>query len=197
MTGRRWVVIGLVVIVVPVVIWALLQAPAPVRQAAPSPTPLATPAARATATPGTANIPPVRVEGSVIATVDSRGRQQWDIRADTVSVDGPRGTVTLTVVTGVFFEDGEPSVEFSAPRGTFFIGSRNVKLEGGVRAKSVTGRTLDAQTATWTPNARQIAASGNVILRQPGMTVRADRLTADTSLQHTKLSGNIRVTVDE
>jgi LPS export ABC transporter protein LptC len=197
MTGRRWILIGLVIVIVPVVIWALLQAPEPVRPAGPTPRASATRSPRPTATPGIASIPPVRVEGSVISTVDAQGRQQWDLRADTVSVDGPKGTVTLTAVTGTFFENGQPSVEFSAPRGTFYIASRNVTLEGGVRAKSVSGRTLEAQTATWTPGTRQVGASGHVVLRQPGMVVRADRLTADTSLQHTRLSGNIRVTVDE
>jgi LPS export ABC transporter protein LptC len=137
------------------------------------------------------------VSGTTITTADPTGRPQWDIGAAAVVVDGAAGTVALTTVAGVFFEAGEPSVEFTAPRGTFFITSRNVALEGGVRARAANGRTLEADAVRWIPGNRQIEASGNVVLRQETLVVRADRLTADTALQHSRLRGNIRVTVVE
>ncbi len=195
MRARRWLVIGLVVVVVPVIIWALLQTPTPGRGGG-DPVVVATPRPQPTPTPSPA-IPPVRVAGTTITTVDPSGLPQWDLRAAAVVVDGTAGTVALTTVTGVFFEAGEPSVEFTAPRGTFFIASRNVALEGGVRARASTGRTLEADAVRWIPGNRQIEARGNVVLRQEALVVRADRLTSDTTLQHSRLRGNIRVTVVE
>jgi LPS export ABC transporter protein LptC len=196
MIGRRWVLVGLIVAIVPAVIWALLQSPAPPGRGEGS-APIATPSPQPSPAPTAVVIPPVRVERSVISTVDPQGRQQWDIRADSVAVSGTAGTVALAAVSGVFFEGGEPQVEFAAPRGTFFIESRNVTLEGGVRARATTGRTLEAQTVRWIPAARQVEASGQVVLRQGKMVVRADRLVSDTALEQTRLSGNIRVTVVE
>jgi LPS export ABC transporter protein LptC len=199
MSGRRWWLIGLLVVAVPTVIWALLQAPETVRPGGGAPKAPSTLGARPspTPTPTPARIPPVRVEGTTISTVDASGRQQWDLRAEAVAVDGVAGRVSLTSVAGTFFEAGEPSVTFSAPRGTFFIASRTVAVEGGVRARAVNGRTLEAQRAKWTPGLRQIEAIGSVVLRQEGMVIRADRLVSDTSLQHVRLHGNIRVTVVE
>lgn len=199
MSGRRWLPMGLllVVVAVPVVIWALLQAPETMRRGGGAPKAGPSVGARPSPIPTPARIPPVRVEGTAISTVDASGRQQWDLRADAVAVDGVAGRVSLTAVVGTFFEAGVPSVTFSAPRGTFFIASRAVALEGGVRARAVSGRTLEAQRAKWTPGLRQIEATGNVVLRQGGMVMRADRLLSDTSLQHARLHGNIRVTVAE
>jgi LPS export ABC transporter protein LptC len=198
MTGRRWVAIGIVLAVVPLIIWALLVSPVP---QAPGPEPAA-PVAPATpgpaSTPPAGGIPPVQVDGSAISAVDAQGRPQWDIRAAAVSVDGAAGLVTLVQVDGTYFEAGRPSVRFAAPRGTFEIGTRNVTLDGGVRARAVTsGRTLEATRVRWTPGNRQIEATGNVVLTQPGVVARADRLLSDITLERTRLLGNVRVTATE
>ncbi|MDR7419942.1 MAG: LPS export ABC transporter periplasmic protein LptC [Armatimonadota bacterium] len=197
MRARRWFLILIVVIAVPVVVWALLQTPAAPGRRGEEPAPTPTPSPQPTPRRTPVGIPPVRVEGSAISTVDPQGRQQWDLRAETVAVDSAAGTVSLVTVIGVFFEAGEPSVEFTAPRGTFFIASRNVVLRGGVRARAANGRSLEADTVKWVPGNRQIEASGRVVLRQSGMIVRSDRLVSDTSLERTRLTGNIRVTVSE
>lgn len=195
--GRRWIGIGLVVAALALVVWALLRTPEPANRAATGPQPPTTerPHPAASLTPG--RLPPVRVEGTTITTVDPQGRPQWDIRADTVSVHGDAGRVTMTAVDGTFFEAGDPSVSFAAPRGAFFIASRNVTLEGGAHARAAGGRALSADTVTWMLKARQIEAKGNVVFRQDGMVVHADRLLADTALRNATLSGNIRVTVAE
>jgi LPS export ABC transporter protein LptC len=197
MTARRIVSVAVVVLAVPVVIWALLQVPAPARRDGSGPIPTVTPRPRPSPRPTPAGIPPVRVEGSAISTVDPQGLQQWDLRAETVAVDSAAGTVALTAVAGVFFEGGQPSVEFAAPRGTFYIATRDVTLEGGVKARAANGRTLEAVTVKWIPKTRRIEATGSVVLHQNGMIVRSDHLTSDTALQHAKLTGNIRVTVPE
>ncbi|MDR7485856.1 MAG: LPS export ABC transporter periplasmic protein LptC [Armatimonadota bacterium] len=195
--GRRWIWIGLIMALVPLGLWVLLGSPGPVPSrpgagAGPGGGP-APPAPQATPAP----IPPVQVERSAISTVDPQGRRQWEIRAATISVDGVAGTAQLTAVEGAFFQAGAMAVTFTAPRGTFYIATRNVTLAGGVFARSATGRTLEADVVRWYPRIRQVEATGSVVLRQQGIVVRADHLTADVALQRTKLDGNIRVEVAE
>jgi LPS export ABC transporter protein LptC len=177
---------------------ALLQAPMPVRRGGnPAPPPAVLPTSAPTARPTAARIPPVQVEHTAISTVDAQGRRQWDLRAEAVSVDGAAGTATLTNIEGTYFEAGQPSVRLRAASGSFTLATRNVTLTGGVHAESTTGRMLDAEIVKWFPRAQRIEAVGSVVLRQPGMIVHADHLTADITLQRTRLSGNIRVTVNE
>ena len=196
--GRRWIGGGLVVVAALVlIVWALLQTPAPLRRGVTGAQPAATERPHPPASPTPGRLPPVRVEGTAIITVDPQGRPQWDIRADTVAVHDDARTVAMTAVEGTFFEAGEPSVSFVAPRGAFYIASRNVTLEGGAHARAAGGRALSADTVTWILKARQIEAKGNVVFRQERMVVRADRLLADTALRNATLSGNIRVTVAE
>lgn len=195
----RWLSIGVVVAVVLVVIWALLQSPAtaPGRGGAAGRPGTATPIPAPSPRPSAARIPPVQVDRTAISTVDEGGRPQWDIRAEAVTVDSARGTALLTTVEGTYFQAGEPAVTFTAPNGTFYIATRNVTLTGGVHARATSGRTLEADEVKWVPKARQIEAVGSVVLRQKGLTLRADRLVSDVALQHTTLNGNIRVQATE
>lgn len=192
----RWVAIGLGIAVIPLVIWALLQAPDPVRPGSPL-GPAASPTPRPSPSPRAALLPPIEVEGTAISTVDAAGRRQWDIRAESVAVDGTSSTATLTAVEGTYFQAGEPAVVFSAPRGTFHVSSRNVTLSGRARARATSGHTLEADVIRWYPKTQQIEASGSVKLRQSGMIVQGDHLDADVSLQRTRMTGNIRVTVEQ
>jgi LPS export ABC transporter protein LptC len=139
----------------------------------------------------------VEVEHTAISTVDAAGRRQWDINADTVSVDGVKGVAHLMVVRGTYFQAGKPSVTFTAPTGIFYLGSRNITLSGRVHARTTTGRTLEADQVDWFPKINQIEATGSVVLRQKGLTAYADRLVADVVLQKTNLSGHIRVVTEE
>ncbi|MBI3998376.1 MAG: LPS export ABC transporter periplasmic protein LptC [Armatimonadetes bacterium] len=209
----RWLALGLAVAAIPVLVWVLLQPSAPApgptsaparpasEDAAPSTVAVASPAtppvSRASPPARPGGIPPVEVQHTSISSVDPQGRRQWDLRADSVVVDSSAGTATLTTVQGTYYQAGEPAMTFAAPRGTFYIATRNATLTGGVRARSTSGRSLEAEVVKWFPKVQQIEASGHVVLRQAGMTVRADRLTADVALQRTRLSGNIRVTVAE
>ncbi len=194
----RWIAVGVGIAVIPLVIWALLQAPesAPGRLAAP-PEGSASPTPRASASPKPAGLPAIQVEGTGISTVDAAGRRQWDIRAEAVTVDGASSTATLTGVEGTYFRAGEPAIAFSAPRGIFHVTARTVTLSGRVRARATAGHTLEADVVKWFPKTQQIEASGSVALRQGGMVVLGDHLVADVALQRTRMTGNVRVSVEQ
>lgn len=192
----RWIAIGLGIAVIPLVIWAMLQAPEPAPGRPGSVLgPAASPTVRPSPSPRAARLPPIEVEGAAISTVDAAGRRQWDIRAESVAVDGASSTATLAAVEGTYFQAGEPAIAFSAPHGTFYVATRNVTLSGRVRARATSGQTLEADVVRWFPKTQRIEASGSVTLRQSGIIVQGDHLVADVSLQRTRMSGNIRVTV--
>lgn len=193
-SGRR-IGVGLAVGAGLLVVLALLRSPArapapPAVRATPTPTP------GAAAPPPTA-IPPASIQGSTIASVDDKGRRQWELRAASVLVDSQAGTAALSAVVGTYFKEGRPAITFEAPRGTFFIATHVVTLSGRVRARAVSGPALEADLVRWLPRTQQLEATGAVVLHQRGMTIHADRLRADVALQRTRLEGKIRVTVDQ
>ncbi|HET8679187.1 MAG TPA: LPS export ABC transporter periplasmic protein LptC [bacterium] len=201
MAGRwRLIGLGLIVAGIAAVVGVYLtktaseperQGTAPLATASPAPAPVPAPSPRA------GQIPAVAVEKTTVTTVDAQGRRQWELRADEVVVDGTSNTAVLTRVQGTYYQRGQPEIGFSAARGTFNIQTRVVVLSGSVRARATSGRAVEADNVEWIPKSQQVIATGAVVLRQKGLTLRADRLTADTSLKHANLVGNIRVVVEE
>jgi len=193
----QWLLIGAVAAAIPLLLWLLLRGPvreplaAPVlRRTAATPQPTLTPR-------GQPQIPPVEAEQTTITTADDKGRKQWEIHADVVVVDSASNTAQLTNVRGTYFQKGEAAVMFTAPRGIFYIQTRNVALVDGVHAAASSGRMIDARQVTWQMKTQLIEAVGSVVLRQKGLTVRADRVTTDLKLTTAKLEGNVRVDVAE
>ena len=197
MSGRgRRVLGGALAAAILFVLWVLLRGPTGEPQATPvlrrtAATPQPTPTSRG------GQIPAVEAEQTTITTADDKGRKQWEIHADVVVVDSSSNTAQLTKVRGIYFQKGEPVVTFTAPRGVFDIQTRNVALVDGVHAAATSGRTIDARQVTWHMKTHMIKAVGAVVLRQKGLTVRADRVTTDLKLTNAKLEGNVRVDVVE
>lgn len=198
----RWIGAALAVVAATLVVWALLRNPnTPPRPGVAVPTPALTqtPGQRPPASPSprAGVVPQAVIKGTTISSVDEKGRRQWELQATSVVVDSAAGTATLTTVAGTYFKEGKPAISFTAPRGTFFIVTRNVTLSERVQARSVSGHRLEANLMRWVHKTQQIEASGAIVLHQRGLTIYADRLTADAALQRTRLEGNIRVTVAE
>lgn len=200
--GGRWRVIGFGLLFAGIValigVYRTKTASEPEPQgAAPAPAVSATPTPAPAPSPRAGQFPRVEVERTTVTTVDTQGRRQWELRADEVVVDGVSNTAVLTKVQGTYFQRGKPEISFSAARGTFNANTRVVVLTGGVRARAASGRAMEADSVEWIPKTQQVIATGGVVFRQKGLTLRADRLTADTSLRHANLVGNIRVVVQE
>ncbi|MGH2349878.1 MAG: LPS export ABC transporter periplasmic protein LptC, partial [bacterium] len=174
MAGRGRVIgVGLIVAGIIVVVGAYLQMTTsePSRQpAAPTALPAATPTPAPAPSPRAGQMPTVEVERTTVTAVDAQGRRQWELRADEVVVDGTSNTAVLTKVQGTYFQRGQPSISFSAARGTFNVATRVVALAGGVRARAASGRTVEADNVEWVPKTQQVIASGAVVLRQKGLT---------------------------
>lgn len=175
--------------------------PIPPPAMTPSPSPLPSPAGPGGrpspgAQPGQP-IPPVSVEGSRITGSDPQGRVEWELRAASVEVDNTRQQIRLEGVDGTFFEKGKPAIIFSAPRGTFDIAQRDVVLSGRVRARAPSGGRMEADVMHWMAARRVLVATGNIVLAQEKLIVRADRMETDVGLRKTRVSGNVKLTVTE
>lgn len=162
--------------------------------------PAAPPSAQPPAAPPKAEPPDapfLQIEGTTLAGTDPQGRRVWDLRAKTLEVDRSKQKIMMTGVTGQFYSDGKPQLAFTAPVAVFDVTSKDVELSGGVLAKAPDGRTLRAARVRYGAAQRILAASGDVVLTQPGMSIRADELRTDAGLLEPKFSGNIIVHVSE
>lgn len=165
-----------------------------------TPTPATAPAPQAQSAPAPApepDTPFLKIEGTQLSGSDTTGRRQWDLKAKTLQVDRAKNVVTLIDVTGQLFRNDAPALAFKAPTATFFAASKDVELSGGVIGQTPDGRTLRARVVRWDGRRAVFVASGGVTVTQPGMIIRADRLTSDAAMQRPTFDGNISVQVTQ
>ena len=162
-------------------------APPPQAQPAPAPAPA----------PAEPDQPFLNIEGTQLSGSDARGRRLWDLKATSLQVDRTKNIVTMINVSGQLFENQKPALAFKAPTATFFAASRDVQLSGGVFGRTPDGRTLRAPVVRWDHRNAIFVASGGVTVTQPGMIIRADRLTSDAAMRRPKFTGNISVQVTQ
>ena len=138
--------------------------------------------------------PFVDIKGTRLAGSDDAGRLQWELQAQSVQLDKNRSIVVLTGVTGWLYHNGKQQVHLVAPRATYASKSNTVELAGGVVGAVVDGRRLEAETIEWIAGSRLIAR-GRIVLVQPGLTVRADSVRADSALEQVTFDGHVAIFV--
>lgn len=190
--GRTILIAGAAVTVL-IALAAGLRRPSPPPQAS-APVPQAQPASPSASD---ADPPFLSIEGTRLSGADAKGRRQWNLKAKTLQVDRAKNVVTLIEVTGQLFKDERPALLFKAPKATFFVTSKDVELAGGVLGQTPDGRTLRAPVVRWDGRREVFVASGGVTVTQPGMIIRADRLTSDAAMQRPTFDGNISVQVTQ
>jgi len=167
---------------------------------APTLPPAAPPAPPAVQTPptrGGSDAPFLQIEGTRLSGTDPQGRLVWELRATTLEVDRSRERIVMTSVTGQFYSAQKPQLAFAAPSAVFHVSRKEVELTGGVTARTPDGRTLRAARLRYVPEEQVIVASGDVVLTQPGVWIRADELRTDAALSQQRFSGKIVVRVTE
>ncbi len=138
--------------------------------------------------------PFVDIQGTHLAGADDAGRLQWELQAQSVQLDKDRSMVVLTGVSGWLYHGGKQQVHLVAPRATYASKSNTVELAGGVVGTVVDGRKLEADTIQWVAGSR-LTARGRILLVQPGLTVRADSVRADSALEQVTFEGHVAIVV--
>jgi len=139
----------------------------------------------------------VQMEGGQFSGVDEKGRKQWEVRAQVVSLDTARERATLQNPVGTLYREGKVALTFRADQGRVDMQAREVELVGNVQMESSEGRRLHARKVTWSEKAGKITASGEVRLSEGKLTVRADLLESGLELARTRLVGNVHVEQSE
>ncbi len=138
--------------------------------------------------------PFVEIQGTRLSGVDDAGRRQWELQAQSLQLDKDRNMAALVGVTGWLYHNGTQQIHLVASRATYASKANTVELSGGVVGTALDGRRFEADTMRWTAGAR-LDASGRIVLIQPGLTIRAERMRADASLEHVTFEGHVAITV--
>jgi LPS export ABC transporter protein LptC len=157
---------------------------------------IATPAAgasEATVAPSAAGPPEVTLRQ--IHMVETRGGSRlWELRADQADVHEREGYAVLSRVSRpveVILYSSQGQLSCTANRATVDLRTKDVRLEGGVLARSDQGTELRTEALRWLAASRRLQTDQPVTVTRGNMVSRGRGLEAETDLEQVRIFQNI------
>jgi LPS export ABC transporter protein LptC len=127
--------------------------------------------------------------------VETRGGTKlWEVRADRAEVHEREGYTVLSRITRpveVTLYSSQGQVTCTANRATVDLASKDVRLEGGVVARSEQGTELKTETLRWIAASRRLQTDQAVTVSRGGLQTRGRGLEAETGLERVRILQNI------
>ena len=118
------------------------------------------------------------------------GKVVWELTTSSSAVDVNTQATSFKDAEGkYYFADGKV-LTLTAPSGHYNSKTKNVKLEGGVKATISDGSELTSQTLEWVAKKDRLVAAGDAKISQPGVSISADRIEGWNQFQEFKATGN-------
>ncbi len=137
---------------------------------------------------GTVRLPEaqLQIQEPALEQKDEQGRTLWKLTAKTLRGEtGEQGaTGVLEEVRGWLYQEGKPTLEFTARYARAHSKTREVEAWGEVQAVSkVNGARLSAERIVWNANTQRVRASGGVKLIWEAFELREQAIVVDTALE--------------
>ena len=122
------------------------------------------------------------------------GSKLWGVRADQVEVNEREG---FTVLTRVFrpiqiaFYSSQGQATCVADRATLDLTTKDVRLEGGVVARSEQGMELKTEQLRWIAASRRLQTNEAVTITRGSLVSRGRGMEAETDLERVRIFQNI------
>lgn len=122
------------------------------------------------------------------------GSKLWEIRADQVEVNERQGFTVLTRVNHpiqIAFYSSQGQATCVADRATLDLATKDVRLEGGVVARSEQGVELKTEQLRWIAASRRLQTDQAVTITRGNLISRGRGMEAETDLERVRLFQNI------
>lgn len=122
------------------------------------------------------------------------GSKLWEVQADQVEVNEREGFTVLTRVLRpiqIAFYSSQGKATCVADRATLDLTTKDVRLEGGVVARSEQGMELKTEQLRWIAASRRLQSDEAVTITRGGLVSRGRGLEAETDLERVRIFENI------
>lgn len=154
------------------------------REEAPAPPPV-----KETTNEPSANI---QFSGSSIIEQDN-GKKLWELSAETVQVEPKSQKVHLINFKGTLYRENGTKIDVVARQADFDPKTRNITMEGDIKATSSDGAVFTAPLARWEAKDKMFYGNGGITLTRGDTVLTGDQIESDAVLEKTKVRGNARI----
>lgn len=124
---------------------------------------------------------------------EKNGKRQWELTAAHITVDPKTHNTFLQEVKGTFYQDTGEKIDITAATARLDDTTKDVVLEGNIKAVDSNGATLSAAKFRRTGRDNRIYGSGGVKFTNGDTVATGDELESDGTLVKIKLSGHAHI----
>lgn len=121
------------------------------------------------------------------------GKPSLELSAEAVEVDAATKRVRLINIKGVLYRDDGSKINITGLQAEFDPQTKEVLMDGDVKAVAEDGAVFTAAQARWVGQARQLFGSGGVTLTRGDTTVSGNQIETDPGMEKVKVTGNARI----
>lgn len=130
--------------------------------------------------------------GSTIVEEED-GKKLWELSADTIEAAPTGNTIHLNKLTGIFYQEKDGKVEIVANRATLDMKTRNIFMQGNIKATNSDGAVFTAPEVWWSSDPKRFTGVGGVTFTRGNTTITGDKLETDDKMEKFKVYGNAKV----
>jgi LPS export ABC transporter protein LptC len=121
------------------------------------------------------------------------GKKLWELTAETVEVDPKTQNARLINIKGTLYRDNGGKVDLIAQEGFVDTKTRDITLQGNVKAISSDGAVFTAPQALWVGKDQRLFGSGGITLTRDDTVITGDTVETDGDMQKIKVQGNAHI----
>ena len=121
------------------------------------------------------------------------GRKQWELHADTISMDVDTQDAELEHVTGQFYSADGRVVTLVAKHGTYKQSTKDIAVDGDVKVTNTDGAELTSQKLTWIAAREMLVAEVDVHVKKDDMRASGDRIETSDGFNHFRIIGKAHI----
>ncbi len=136
----------------------------------------------------------MKYDGNTIRE-EKNGKVIWELTADDISVDKDTQNAEMTNIKAKYYSEDGKEVGITAPHGRYENGSRNIKLDGGVKGETNDGAKLTSKELIWNAKASKLIAKGDAKIERESehMKARGNTIESSNSFQRFKVKGKAHI----
>ena len=125
---------------------------------------------------------------------EKKGKRVWDIKTGKSKVEIATNNAEFFDVIGHFYSEDGKTLEVKAKHGEYNAKTRDVSLDGEVKATMSDGAVLTCEKIIWIANDKILSAVGKAKLTRGDVVAEGDKMDGYDAFEEFKITGHAHIT---
>ncbi|SDM85082.1 LPS export ABC transporter protein LptC [Dendrosporobacter quercicolus] len=121
------------------------------------------------------------------------GKRLWELSAGTIEIDPAANQARMNDLKGVFYQDNGGKLEIVALQAVYDHKSRDITMNGQIKATTTDGAAFTAGKARWSGADRRFYGSGGIMMTRDDTVIVGDQMESDVDMNKVTVTGNARI----